>query len=135
MSRAGTAVAAQKCVWPVGPSYAAPSTVTPEPLRDPTRSGVQPSGSGAPAGERRDQGVVVAAGEDEPQRVGPERGADGLQRLGDLEGAAADVDRDPAGLGDVAEVGEQPVGHVDHRRSPRAPRPPRPAPYGGSGRR
>ena len=108
---------AQKWVQPVGPSYAAPSTVTPGPSsrgRRPSRRPASPRAP-TPVGVGREQRVVVAAAEDELQRVGAQRGADRLQRLGDLEGAAAHVDRHARGLRDVAGVGEQAVGDVDHR--------------------
>ena len=58
--------------------------------------------------------MVVAAAEDELHRVDPQRGADGLHRLGELEGVRRDVDGDAGGGGDVAGVGDQPVGDVDH---------------------
>ena len=63
--------------------------------------------------------MVVAAAEHELHRVGTQRGADRLQRLGDLERVAAHVDRDTAEpVREVAGVGEQPVGDVDHRGRP-----------------
>ena len=72
-------------------------------------------GHRGPVGEGRQQRVVVAAAEDEAERVGAQRRAHGGERLGDLERAAAHVDRDPALAGQVAGLGEQPVGDVDHR--------------------
>ena len=87
MSRLG--VQAQKCVQPVGPSYAAPSTVTTAPASPGSatdadrREALGQVGAGREGGHDR---VVVAATEDELHRVDAQRGADGLHRLGELEG-------------------------------------------------
>src|SRR3954470_16805556 len=75
-------------------------------------------------GEGRDQGVVLPAGQDPGHRVDAERRAhllQGARRLqaGLRERAPVEVDRHLAVGGEVAEVGQQPVAHVAHRRRPR----------------
>ena len=112
-----------KCVQPVGPSYAAPSTVTdrctrlrPRSARRPRRWRVKPSGRAVSGRERGHDRVVVAAAEDELHRVDAQRGADRLHRLGELERVRGGCRWPrPESCGDVADVGEQPVGDVDHR--------------------
>ena len=113
---------AQKWVQPVGPSYAAPSTVTPEPAVD--RADHLPAVGERRPGEGRQQRVVVPPAEDELDRVGAERGADGLERLGDLERVAAYVDRD---AGRRRRRGRPRRADRRRRRSSRWRRPRRPA--------
>lgn len=51
--------------------------------------------------------------------VGAERGGDLGEPLRDLDLVHAEVDGDARGRGDVAEVGQQPVGGVHHGRGAR----------------
>ena len=59
--------------------------------------------------------MVVSPAEDELHRVDAQSRPDGLHRLGEVERGPRDVDRDTGVAGDVAGVGEQTVGDVDHR--------------------
>ncbi len=125
---------AQRAKWsqPRAPSYASPSTVTPGRPAEQRPITVQPSGISTDAGNVATSGWSSPPVEDEPHRVDAERRPDRLHRLGELEGAVDEVDLQPAGRGDVVEVGQQPVGDVDHRVAP-ALAACGPAAYGGSG--
>ena len=107
------------------PRPVAPSTSTPGRFAALRTSpiAVQPSGSAAARGERRDQGVVLAAGQHPGHRVDPERRAHLLQRprrlqARPLQRGPVQVDDDPAVGGEVPEIGEQAVADVAHRRRP-----------------
>ena len=115
MSASGAAGRLRSACGRPGPSYAAPSTVTPGPLGD--HADLRPAlGQQRAARGTSRPGVVVAAGEDEPQRVGARArrrrpaGARRSRRPPERTSIAT-----PLAVGDVPDVGQQPVGDVDHR--------------------
>ena len=103
----------QKCVQPVGPSYAAPSTVTPEPsATDPIT--VHPAGTSA-VGK-----VASREWSSPPPRMRltgstPVAAPTAWSGSGISNASRRTSMATPRLLGEMAGVGEQAVGHVDHR--------------------
>jgi DNA-binding Lrp family transcriptional regulator len=65
-------------------------------------------------GQRRYQGMIVAAGKQPVVRIGVESVPDIAQRIGRVQRGPIDVDPHAAGLGNVSKILDQPVAHVAH---------------------